>query len=423
MRRHFQGEAPRGQVAHRSPNRSPMLLLLALATMPDVLDVGSAPGNYPQIQDAVSAAVDGDVIRVANGVYGSFAVRGKALTIVGASAARVEGVVRIQELAAGQTTTLQSLEIRVATGQDEARLIIGANQGAVRVEDVRVPVAYASNYWLFRPGVRVVDCADVTFSRCRMSPALAFDDLGDRTWGAEALNVLDASVSLFDCVASGIGEGGEPGIVAVSSTLDLFGSSAQGGYGGHSFLGGLTGNCFGVAGPGGDGVVAQDTRVTLVDADLQGGQGGRDDCTTWPFTYPDGVPLRLLGSSVQVDGPGGAPSLDAPDLVRELDTVTLDVATDPGDVALLLASLVPLRTPVPGAFGDLLVGAGPGYRRIALGQSGTFQSTLGAPALATGETLRLHLQLACLRPDPAAPAGRWTVLGATETVTVYDSVY
>ena len=395
--------------------------ILLLAALPDVLDVGPGPGAYPQIAGAVQAAADGDVLRVAPGVYDSFAVRRKGLTILGGPGVVVEGVVRVQELLATQSVNVHGLTLRLAPHQGESRLIIGYNAGPVRLEGIVMPVLGSDHYSLFAAGARVLHSQDVIFSRCELGPMTAWDDWFNRFYGSVGLACVSSNVSLFDCGVVGQGSENQSAIAAGDSTLELFGSRAFGGGGGHSYLT-FAGNCRGISGTGGDGVSASASTVLTVECDLRGGSGGYDGC--WAHaTLPSGLPIRLTGGAVHVEGPGTAPLLEVPNHVREGDSFTLQAHTEVNDIVLLLAGSGADRLPIPGLFGALLVDSGQGYRRLFPGQSGSFQVSLTAPDLPAGMTLGLHFQLACLRPDPGAAGGSSTLLGATEVVTILDSAF
>src|SRR5688572_13923891 len=123
----------------RRPKRGILMLrplvlfvsISALSTLAraDVLDVG--PGHaYPTIATAVSAATDGDVIRVYAGSYPYFLVDDKELRIVAATnPVHVQGVIRVHNLSAGKSVVIAGLE---ANGNGSEALILYANDGRVR---------------------------------------------------------------------------------------------------------------------------------------------------------------------------------------------------------------------------------------------------------------------------------------------------
>ncbi|MEL6715165.1 MAG: hypothetical protein AAFP86_15390, partial [Planctomycetota bacterium] len=179
------------------------LALLALALAPvDVIDVGPT-GAYADIQTAVLAAAEGDVLRIAPGTYDSFAVFGKSLTLVPAgSTFTVEGVVRVQNLGLGQTFTMQGATLKqLHTNYGEERLILGGNVGSVRFEDVRAEseLAGGSLPWLAGThSVRVVDCFDVSFVDCRFGTISGWDDLNNQIVGVGSVRLIDSTVAMFD---------------------------------------------------------------------------------------------------------------------------------------------------------------------------------------------------------------------------------
>ncbi len=85
-----------------------LFLVLSLAAS-DVLDVGSTHA-CPDVQSAVYAAQSGDVIRIEDGTYPYFGVFNKSLRIVARhdnGNVRIDGTVRIQEIAAGQEVLVE----------------------------------------------------------------------------------------------------------------------------------------------------------------------------------------------------------------------------------------------------------------------------------------------------------------------------
>lgn len=98
--------------------------------------------NFSDLQPAIDAAGDGDVLLVAAGSYGSFSIDGKALWIVAlpGALARVEGTARVQNLAPDQTVVLIGLTVDPPTPtsgleEDGTALWLEANPGHVRLQD------------------------------------------------------------------------------------------------------------------------------------------------------------------------------------------------------------------------------------------------------------------------------------------------
>lgn len=234
-----------------------LLPLLAPAAL-DVLDVHPSLGPFTEIDDAVLAADDGDVIRVAPGSYGSVAIRGKALTVLGGPGVVVEGVVRVQELAQGQDVSVHGLELRVVPLQEEERIIVGLNQGSVRFEDIEVELVGTNEYLYATAAARVVSSADVASVGCVLEPKTGYDTTFERLVGAPGLRCSESSIALHGCEVTGAGNSGPgfpaySGIDAFDCELELLGVRAQGATSGDTYLT-FAGNCRGWAGPDGGAV-------------------------------------------------------------------------------------------------------------------------------------------------------------------------
>ncbi len=101
----------------------------ACCALAQVLTVASppGPGEYPNIQTALDAAVDGDAIVVAAGTYPSFVVFAKDVSIAADSAQSVliEGGFAVRALLAEQSVVVRGLTVIDA---DETGLSIKNNQ-------------------------------------------------------------------------------------------------------------------------------------------------------------------------------------------------------------------------------------------------------------------------------------------------------
>ena len=118
------------------------LLLLAPLASADVLVV-SPTGPYMQIQAAVNAANDGDLVLVKPGLsYSGFHVQAKSLTVVAdnwTSSTTLHATVIVSDLAAGQTVALIGLRadlwnLPAAGGVPQDGLFSNNNQGSVRCQ-------------------------------------------------------------------------------------------------------------------------------------------------------------------------------------------------------------------------------------------------------------------------------------------------
>src|SRR6187455_3129144 len=116
------------------------LLLLAPLAGADVRVVSST-GPYTQIQAAVNAASDGDLVLVKPGpVYVGFHVQAKSLSIVadaGAGTVPVFGTMIVSDLAAGQTVSLSGFVVNATAAGTEGlhyAFFASNNQGSVRCQ-------------------------------------------------------------------------------------------------------------------------------------------------------------------------------------------------------------------------------------------------------------------------------------------------
>ena len=331
-------------------------LFLALTPAPaDVIVVDpSGGGDFTDIQPAIDAAADGDVILVRGGTYSSPEITGKALTLVADGPVTVVGGMRVQHTLVQHDVVLNGIELvgeHLATLPAVAALTIFDARGAVRVEDCT-----------FQGADGPVDCDDTPHGDCAGGPAVVVERALDvsftrcsltggegKEWtqgeahnaGGDALVVLGASIAMHDCALQGgdgwtsrhtglyLDEGGNggDGVHAVDgpvlpATVYLASVTATGGVGGDGEW------CLCQGGDGGDGVhlVGPNARVLSLDNLFSGSPEGCGGLPSAP-----GVPLRLEAGASSVPFVGRARSLVGP---KPGTTGTVRYLGLPGDPAV-----------------------------------------------------------------------------------------
>ncbi len=150
------------------------LLLLVLLASPARATTRDVPGDYPLLQDALDASLEGDTVRVAAGDYAGPFVMPGGVTLVGAGAGLTTldgaGTSRVLDCLAGSGATPSRVEdLRLTSGragmggllraQDSARL----EAARVRLED---GVATVAGGGLFASPGSQVRLADVEIATC-----------------------------------------------------------------------------------------------------------------------------------------------------------------------------------------------------------------------------------------------------------------
>lgn len=366
-----------------------------------VVDAAGGPGSdFTEIQPAVDAASDGDVVLLRSGAYAGFVVDGKSVLLTADNGAHVlltaAGVVR--NLRAHQELLLRGVDTADDPGLLAADLLqLVNNEGEVWIEDCRLGAEVGTPFFFSgQAGTALVqDCRGVTFQRCTLLGRSMLDGAGAFP-GHPALQCVNSNVSLYDCGLTG-GNGGDgrgdkitampgapggDGALVREGTLFASGCHVEGGTGG----GGTVLPClffpFGTeGGAGGNGLTMIGTaRVDLLESTFAAGAGGLGTCGKPDGS--DGVPvLPVPGQLVRHPGVARHLAIDSP--VPWAQATAVSCGGVPGDLAFLLISVEQDHTFLPRLAGVLLPSAAAPNIRF-LGQipaSGQLSTTLVVPAL------------------------------------------
>lgn len=347
---------------------SPLLLALVLAALPaaaqvHVLTVGPQGAQYADLQSAVDAAQDGDVLLVRDlpawAPGPRVVIAGKDLTLVacGPEPVRVQALL-IRDVPAGKHVVIQGITPLAPTAGGGG-LALENCAGAVRVMDA----AFLPIDPLAPHSIEVRACADVEFANV--------DGLNGAAAPPEpTLSVRSSRLVLSQSRVEGAlglpSTGGQPGasggtaIGLRASELWLHASFVHGGSGGP----GANGACPPLPAPtsGGDGGVGLVAGVGSIVHDrsavLEGGAAGKGGAGGACGPAPNGnlgVSIVAPAGVVQTDASGTC-ALDAPArALREGTSFDLTVAAPPGSAVFLLVGEHAELVDAPAIHGPLLV--------------------------------------------------------------------
>ncbi len=303
--------------------------LLAIPAQIFVVDVNGGPGvDFTQIQAAIDAAADGDVLLVKPGLYEQFALS-KRLTVLAEPGAAARAVCRIQNLSADQQVVIDGLELVTLHVTNCSSAVLLSNL-SIYPDPALIPLSSAEH-------LRVDECVDVRLHKS------AIQSPGGSS-GMEAVYVFDARLELaasaFDAQRGGpqgagpAGDGGDALRVGHSARVQCVDSACRAGDGGPSAQGSLL-----AAGDGGDGVHVEAGGEWLAAASdnqrIYGGWAGASETCVNAGFAGDAVDLAA-GASARFGGfqlfPGFSPCPGHAGLPLR----------DPGAGALLVAPIDPL---------------------------------------------------------------------------------
>lgn len=315
-----------------------------------VVDAAGGPGaDFADIQPAVDAALDEDVILVRTGSYGPVTIDGRSLSVVADEGAVVtlSGAFRIVNVEADQRVVVAGLE-RVVTSDNHFvadEWAITDCAGPVLLQDCGLRLTVDPSV-LFGPVARIEDAASVVLTR------FAFRDGGFYASAVFAtdmmLFVAESNVSLFDSEIIGFDGNQEvdgfAAVVLSASSLFASGSTLRGGTGADQVLNPVFGTCI----PPGDGgnalVFASPSGVALLDSPLIAGVGGEffpgSRCKEPPV---DGVAVSGTGSVTELAP--SARSFHATTPVRHGETLVATHSGEEGDFAFTAYSARLAPTP------------------------------------------------------------------------------
>jgi hypothetical protein len=218
-------------------------------------------GDFVDLQPAVDAAQDGDVILVHPGAYSGFVVDGLGLWIVGLGPERatVTGTVELRNVPAGSKLVLAGLEgvaAPPASSYDppEPGLWVHDNAGHVRIQDA----AFTGSPGV--PGFEGPGAAGGAGAECSASLSLVLD----------GVSLTGGNGAVFDDGFATLGGRGGDGAVIGGSLAAAYGSTFLGGRG-------ASVDFFGPAGNGGHGCVVPSFGLYASGSSFTGGRGGNND--------------------------------------------------------------------------------------------------------------------------------------------------
>lgn len=379
---------------------SPALVLAMFSILGDValgngVRIVNASGDesFPNIQAAVDAASEGDVLLVAGGSYAPFAIDGKSLSIVAVPGANVTiaGTVEIRNVNSGAVVVCGLTMHGPYRG---VGLRIGENAAHVRLQDCHIFGGAGQSYGYMGPnGVEIEVSPHVALVACSVLGGRGGDDpryQHDGGGGGSGIQHFLSDVALYECtIAGGVGgdgdhNGGAGGVGHAilrssngPSTLFVSKSAISGGNGGAA----SSGTC----GSGGNGLVVDaSSHAYAVDTQLSGGD---PPCGGINYGFPVVGPLVSYSGArsfaalpVQSDQSAWHVSVQG----EPGDRVYCWMATSP-DFHLALPYLGVRLVPFPLPLGVDALGTIPA--------SGTLDIPITLPELAAGKVARrLFLQ-------------------------------
>jgi hypothetical protein len=301
--------------------------------------VGGANADFQEIQAAVDAAGEGDVLLIRSKLYAPVTIDGKSLSLIADTGADV----RIQQL----TDTAPGLCVRnLAEGQSlfarglevwgKPALELESLQGNALIEDSVITgspsiVQFGAGSPVGK-GAVVQDSASVAFTRTTLGGGGVwsfFDTAQSPIAGAVALDVEASAVHLYESAVQGgmgsetdgfTGSGGNGGraVELEGSLAFVGGSTIRGGSGGSN----LFFPACDFAGFGGDGIaVSADSQLFFLDSTIQGGSG---NCSA------EGPGEPIVGHATALPGVGRSMQADSP--VREGEVASSTFVGHEGDL-------------------------------------------------------------------------------------------
>lgn len=313
-----------------------------------VSDSGCPLVDFDELQPAIDAAAEGDVIlvrpRTTLTVYQPFTIDGKSLAIISdgsiPSPTVIDGTIR--NIGVGQQVLVHGI-------RSGGTLTIADNQGPVLIEDSLATGSPSTG----QPAALVSNSASVIFSNSSVRGSTGAV-LGNQT--GEGLRVEGSQVTLYGGTYMGgggtiagltgpVASGGKDGIyVDNQGTVIIIGATVRGGSGGLGAnatippwgLGGPGGTALNLDGPG--------ARAFLIAARLLEGPGGMGGCLNYPtpqcFSFhpsgPIGTTTAGTGTITQLPGEVRFFTADTPAFDQE--DARFGFLGEPGDVALVYAA-------------------------------------------------------------------------------------
>lgn len=320
--------------------RSRLFLVLAAsaflasgAAAQQVFVVRQSPGPgvfSTQIQPAIDAASDGDLILVKPGPYSQgFTIDGKAVSIFGDAGPppMLGGGVTIRNLPAGSGVYISGILVNAP----QTALVVELNEGPVWIEESDFTSGTGEPAVAAYPGARVDRTASLVLLRSTIRGGKGFSAATTALVGSGGigLHATESFVSVYDGFAAGgtagtptnVDQPGKPGgDGAWLGTGVLFASGAgfHGGNGGpHSQP---MGNPLVAGGAGGDGLQVDGTAFALA-CTFEGGNGGRGP--GGGVVGPAGQPTAVGPSGTLSILPGTARHFSITSPIREQQTTTI----------------------------------------------------------------------------------------------------
>lgn len=354
-------------------------LLAAGASAQSVFVVAPVPGAgvfSTDIQTAINAAVDGDLVLVKGGSYPGFTINAKSISIVADTGASVvtNGQVFVSNLAASQSLLLQGITV---LGNSSVPSLLTLNSpGPIWIESCNVTGGTRSASGLV--AVSINSCPSVVIQRSIMIGGSGAPG-GTTDMGAPGLHVANSTVSVSDsqCVGGNgahtttggpnAGIGGS-GMRIVTGSVFASGTAFKGGNGAAPappFPGGA-------AGPG----IHTTGAVAVFDCTLTVGHSSPN--------FPLPPPIVVVGAGTAQTLPGVARHFVTTTPVREGQTATITASGVAGELTGFLFSASPgplfLMLPLDGALA-LPAGNADWFALGTIPPNGTLSSQLVVPNL------------------------------------------